>query len=62
LHEEKITEDSHIYVDTVAGVVTLTGSVLSSDTAAHAGRLARQTEGVMGANNELKVSQAANMD
>jgi|HubBroStandDraft_5_1064220.scaffolds.fasta_scaffold437125_1 hyperosmotically inducible protein len=62
LHEDKITEDSQIHVDTVAGVVTLTGDVPSTDAAAHAEQIASQTEGVKQVNNQLKVSQAANMD
>jgi hyperosmotically inducible protein len=62
LREDKITEDSQIHGDTVAGVVTLTGNVPSTDTAAHAEQVASQTEGVKQVNNQLKVSQAANMD
>ncbi len=44
LHEDKVTEDSDIHVDTVAGVVTLSGHVPSPDAAARAEQLARQTE------------------
>ena len=56
LHEDKVTEDSDIHVDTVAGVVTLSGHVPSSDAAVRAEQLARQTEGVREVNNKLRVS------
>src|SRR5712692_8025820 len=56
LHEDKVTEDSDIHVDTVAGVVTLSGHVPSPDAAARAEQLARQTEGVKEVNNKLRVS------
>jgi osmotically-inducible protein OsmY len=56
LHEDKVTEDSDIHVDTVAGVVTLSGHVPSPDAAARAEQLARQTEGVREVNNKLRVS------
>jgi len=62
LHKDKAIEDSDIHVDTVAGVVTLTGDVPSSDTAAQAERVTDQTGGVKGINNQLKVSQAANIE
>src|ERR1700730_8581477 len=58
LHEDKDTEDSDIHVDTVAGVVTLSGHVPSPDAAARAEQLARQTEGVRGGNNPLEVGSA----
>jgi osmotically-inducible protein OsmY len=56
LHEDKVTEDSDIHVDTVAGVVTLSGHVPSPDAAVRAEQLARQTEGVREVNNKLRVS------
>jgi hyperosmotically inducible periplasmic protein len=56
LHEDKATEDSDIHVDTVAGVVTLSGHVPSPDAAVRAEQLARQTEGVREVNNKLRVS------
>jgi osmotically-inducible protein OsmY len=43
-------------LDTVAGVVTLSGHVPSPDAAARAEQLARQTEGVREVNNKLRVS------
>ena len=62
LHEDKITEDSQIHVNTVAGVVTLRGHVPSPDAAARAEQLAGQTEGVREVNNKLKVSGSAKLD
>lgn len=56
LHEDKVTEDSDIHVDTVAGVVTLSGHVPSPDAAVRAERVARQIEGVREVNNKLRVS------
>jgi hyperosmotically inducible protein len=58
LHEDKVTGNYTIHVDTVAGVVTLSGHVPSSDAAARAEQLARQTEGVKGVNNHLSVDSA----
>ncbi len=45
---DKLTGNSHIYVNTLSGVVTLSGSVLSPWVAARAEQLAKQTEGVKG--------------
>ena len=56
LHEDKVTEDSDIHVDTVAGVVTLSGHVPSPDAAVRAEQLARQTEGVREVTNKLRIS------
>ena len=53
---DKLTERSHIHVSTAAGVVTLSGNVLSPDVAARAEELAEQTEGVKEVVNKLKVS------
>jgi hyperosmotically inducible protein len=47
----------NIDVDTVEGVVTLTGKVKSDDEKAKAGRLARNTGGVKRVNNNLLVGQ-----
>lgn len=58
LHEDKITGNYPIHVTTVAGVVTLSGHVPSPHAAARAERLARQTEGVKGVNNQLSVDSA----
>lgn len=57
LHEDKMTGDSEIHVNTVAGVVKLRGSVGSADTAARAEQLAKQTEGVKEVDNKLTVSE-----
>ena len=56
LHEDKVTKDSDIRVDTVAGVVTLSGHVPSPDAAVRAEQLARQTEGVREVTNKLRIS------
>jgi BON domain len=53
---DKLTGNSHIYVNTLSGVVTLSGSVLSPWVAARAEQLAKQTEGVRGVVNNLKLS------
>lgn len=44
-----------IHVSTVNGVVTLTGTVDSESTREMAGQVARDTGGVQGVDNELKV-------
>src|ERR1700682_1059196 len=56
LLEDKLTGNSHIHVNTVAGVVTLSGGVLSPYVSARAEQLAKQTEGVRGVVNNLKLS------
>jgi len=45
-----------IHVTTTAGVVTLDGPVQNSDIAARAEAIARNTEGVRGVTNDLRVS------
>jgi len=54
LHEDKVTYGSEIHVTTVAGVVTLKGSVASADIASQAGTDAQNTAGVKGVKNKLK--------
>ena len=53
---DKLTAHSHIHVGTAAGVVTLSGNVLSPYVAARAEQLAKQTEGVKEVVNNLKLS------
>jgi Flp pilus assembly secretin CpaC len=53
---DTLTVHSHIHVSTAAGVVTLSGNVLSPYVAARAEQLAKQTEGVKEVVNNLKVS------
>jgi osmotically-inducible protein OsmY len=53
---DKLTADSHIHVGTAAGVVTLSGNVVSPYVAARAEQLAKQTEGVKEVVNNLKLS------
>ena len=59
LHENKSTKDSDIHVTTIAGVVTLTGSVPSSEVSEHAQHAAEQTTGVKGVKNQLAVAPTA---
>jgi hyperosmotically inducible periplasmic protein len=60
LHNDKTTKGRDIHVKTVAGIVTLSGDVPSSNVAARAEKLARGTTGVKSVRNELKVSTAGN--
>jgi Flp pilus assembly secretin CpaC len=55
---DELTMQSHIHVRTAAGVVTLSGNVLSPYVAARAEQLAKQTEGVKEVVNNLKLSQS----
>jgi hyperosmotically inducible protein len=59
LHENKITKGADIHVATVAGVVTLKGTVSSADTSATAQRVAQQTSGVKEVRNELTMGPTA---
>ena len=59
LHENKSTKDADIHVKTVAGVVTLKGTVPSADTAATAQRVAQETDGVKVVRNELTIGPTA---
>jgi hyperosmotically inducible periplasmic protein len=59
LHENKLTAGHDIHVDTVAGVVTLSGTVPSADTAATAQRLAQETSGVKKVRNDLTTDSTA---
>jgi hyperosmotically inducible protein len=58
LHENKVTSKGDIHVDTVAGVVTLSGTVPSSDAAAAAEQIAQQTSGVKSVKNDLTMAPA----
>ncbi|HKN15023.1 MAG TPA: BON domain-containing protein [Candidatus Binatus sp.] len=62
LARDKNVSSSGIHVDTVAGVVTLKGSVPSPEMAQQAAQLAEQTEGVKSVNNQLLVITSANAD
>jgi hyperosmotically inducible periplasmic protein len=59
LHEDKITKGRNIHVTTVDGVVTLRGSVVSSDIANHAQHIAQDTSGVRSVRNKLKIEAAS---
>jgi len=54
LHDDKITTGTDIHVTTVAGVVTLRGSVASADISSHAEQVAHDTTGVKRVRNKLK--------
>jgi osmotically-inducible protein OsmY len=49
----KLTHSSDIHVETVAGIVTLTGTVASSDASTTAAQVTSQTDGVKGVRNQL---------
>jgi hyperosmotically inducible protein len=55
---DQLTMHSHIHVNTAAGVVTLSGNVISPYVAARAEELAKQTEGVKEVVNKMKLSQS----
>jgi hyperosmotically inducible periplasmic protein len=59
LHENKVTTDSDIHVDTVAAVVTLQGTASSAEAMATAQQLAQQTSGVKEVKNELTMAPTA---
>jgi hyperosmotically inducible periplasmic protein len=54
LHEDKLTKGADIHITTVAGVVTLRGTVPSEQTAARAASVTRETTGVKGVKNRLR--------
>jgi len=56
LHDDSLTKDSTIHVTTVAGVVTLRGTVSSSGISERAEKLAHDTTGVKSVRNRLKVA------
>jgi hyperosmotically inducible protein len=60
LHNDKLTKDENIHVKTVDGVVTLRGHAPST-AADRAERLARDTTGVVGVNNKVKVTDSGSM-
>ena len=59
LHENKVTKNADIHVHTVAGVVTLQGTVPSADMAEAAQQVAQQTSGVKEVRNELTMAPTA---
>jgi hyperosmotically inducible periplasmic protein len=62
LARDKEVRSSEIHVDTIAGVVTLKGSVASPEMAQHAMQLSEQVNGVRSVNNQLMVITSANTD
>jgi osmotically-inducible protein OsmY len=59
LHDDSLTKGSTIHVSTVAGVVTLRGTVASSDISNRAEKLTRDTTGVKDVHNHLHVVNSA---
>jgi hyperosmotically inducible periplasmic protein len=59
LATDKRISSSAIHVDTIAGVVTLKGTVPSPEMAQHAAQLAEQADGVKSVNNRLMVVSSA---
>ena len=55
LHDDALTKDDDIHVRTSAGVVTLRGTVPSSEISAHAQKVAQDTSGVKRVKNRLKI-------
>jgi hyperosmotically inducible protein len=55
LHGDKLTKGADIHVTTVAGVVTLRGTVPSEQVAARAASVTRETTGVKGVKNRLRI-------
>jgi hyperosmotically inducible periplasmic protein len=56
LYKDDSLEHADIHVETVAGVVTLTGAVPTIALAQHAQELAQQTSGVKSVNNQLSIA------
>jgi hyperosmotically inducible protein len=57
LHDDKVTKGTDIHVDTIAGVVTLSGTVPSAVVAQRAMELAQQTSGVHDVKNAITIAQ-----
>jgi hyperosmotically inducible periplasmic protein len=55
-------KSNDIHVVTTAGVVTLSGQVPNSHAAARVVAIARNTKGVRGVNNDLRVSPASSLN
>jgi hyperosmotically inducible protein len=55
LHNDKVTGQDDIHVDTVAGIVTLGGQVGNEEEAEHAAQIARSTSGVRDIVNNLRI-------
>jgi len=55
LHDDKVTHGTDIHVDTISGVVTLSGSAPSAEAADRAIDLAKHTKGVEAVKNAITV-------
>jgi hyperosmotically inducible protein len=62
LARDKSVRSSEIHVDTIAGIVTLKGSVPSPEISGRAAQLAEQANGVKSVNNQLMVVSSAQAD
>jgi len=60
LHEDKDISGADIHVDTVAGVVTLSGSAPSAEMSQRAEELAQQTKGVRSVKNVITIGAQQN--
>jgi osmotically-inducible protein OsmY len=60
LHEDKVTHGTDIHVDTIGGVVTLSGSAPSTEAAHRAIDLAKHTKGVQAVKNAISVGPQKN--
>jgi len=58
----KNIKSNDIHVSTTAGVVTLSGQVQNSHMARRVVAIARNTKGVLGVNNDLRVSPASSVN
>jgi hyperosmotically inducible periplasmic protein len=56
IHNDKSMRQADIHVDTVAGVVTLSGSAPTTDEATRAQEIAQRTRGVRSVKNDITVA------
>ncbi|SRR5579875_430515 len=59
LHDDKVTQGKDIHVSTTEGIVTLRGTVPSSEVAERAKKDALNTTGVRGVHDHLKIANSA---
>jgi hyperosmotically inducible periplasmic protein len=63
LHKDKTVRAAEIHVDTVAGVVTLSGNAPTTETATRAEEIAEKTKGVRSVKNDITVqAQSSSME
>lgn len=61
LHEDKVTHDQDIHVDTYGGVVTLSGTAPSARVADRAVAVTKETRGVQSVKNAISVPSKSSM-